>query len=432
MTQIFSRSQASDLQAVVREWVSNNVKVNLFEEAEQVAQVVGKLAGEAAIEASTRQIDEKATYEGATIPCQCGAKARFKGYRRRWVVTLHGEVEVKRAYYYCDSCARGWLPWDAAQGLNASQWSPRFKALAAELCARLHYQEASQLLEQLQGIRIEESSLMDIVAEVGGRLRAADAEEIRGHFEYGEQVVSGAAPQRLYVSMDATKAHTDGQWHDIKTGVVYEAQPCSGQDRAQTASYVAAQEPAEEFGERLYMHAMKRGLWNAREVVVIGDGAEWIWNQAQMHFPKSTGIIDYYHACEHIWDLSRELYGEGSPQGQRWARAHCHILKAKGPVNLLRALRRRKAKTRLQVEAIRLAQHYFNINRQRMNYPAYLARGMMIGSGPVEAACKVVVGQRLKQSGMRWSGVGADAILAIRTATLNREHDRIELLARAA
>ncbi|MBI2842387.1 MAG: hypothetical protein HYX78_03215 [Armatimonadetes bacterium] len=205
------------------------------------------------------------------------------------------------------------------------------------------------------------------------------------------------SPDRLYICVDAAKAHTDGAWHDIKTGVVFEAErPPEGsnstRDKMANPYYVAAQEGCEEFGRRMYAHALLSGLRGAGEIVALGDGAVWIWNLISTHFPGCVEILDYYHACEHIWGLASVLYGEDTPACKRWAKAQCERLKESGPASLLRSLRRRKGRTGQQREAIRLQLGYFENHKLRMDYPAYIARGMMIGSGPVESACKVVVG----------------------------------------
>ena len=114
------------------------------------------------------------------------------------------------------------------------------------------------------------------------------------------------------------------------------------------------------------------------------------------------------------------------------AKGHCDRLEQCAPASLLRSLRRRKGKTQEQKEAIRLQVGYFQAHKHRMNYHTYRAKAMMIGSGPVESACKVVVNQRLKQAGMRWTKNGADSILALRTAVLSGQTERIQHIARAA
>jgi hypothetical protein len=249
---------------------------------------------------------------------------------------------------------------------------------------------------------------------------------------------------RLYIGIDAAKAHTGGAWHDVKCAALYPgalpptragaAQPPAAApswDRAGPKRYVARQEEAGAFGPRVYVAALQAGLAQAEEVVVLGDGAEWIWNLAAEHFHGATEILDYYHAAEQVWKLVPVLYGEGSMAGQRWAQTRCQDLKEHGPAGLLRALRRRVGKTAAQREALRLARGYFSTHRRRMQYPEFRRRGLMIGSGPVEAACKVVVGQRLKGAGMRWSEAGADAMLAIRTTVLNGDYAAVARHARA-
>jgi hypothetical protein len=268
---------------------------------------------------------------------------------------------------------------------------------------------------------------------VGGRLRAEQT-ALRDGLEYGEiEPLVAAAPRRLYVGMDGTSAHIDGHWHEVKTGVVYEGRPgADGLDTAAGARYVAVQENSERFGERLYTQAAQAGVTLGGETVVIGDGAEWIWNVAAHHYPGATQVVDYWHACEHVHALGRAYYGEGSKQEQRWAREHCRALREQGPGKLLGALARMRPKSEEQAEAVRLARGYFGRNRQRMQYQQFRAAGMMIGSGPVEAACKVVVGQRLKGAGMRWSASGADAVLAARAALLSGDTHLITQAARAA
>ena len=425
MTTDLSTLDLSDLRRVVAEWWQAQVSVSTLEEAEQVALSVSRELAQAMVETGVRALSGGASYAGTHFACRCGSRARFVGYRERWVQTRCGEVRVARAYYHCASCGTGQLPWDRAQGLNERLWSPAVKALVAQLGARLPYRGAGELLQRLLGYALEESSLQAVMQEVGERLRAEDAAQIERHFQSDERVQSSARPERLYISMDAAKAHTNGSWHDIKVAAIYSGKRgADGFDEATELRYEAIEEGCEAFGRRVYRRAVAAGLEHAKQVVALGDGADWIWNQTNEHFGGCIEILDYYHACEHVWKLAHALYGESSPQGERWARE-------KGPARLLRAMKRRVAKTPAAREALRLEGAYLTAHRRRMRYPAFRRAGLMIGSGPVEAACKVVVGQRLKGAGMRWTSTGADAVLAIRTALLNGETDRIARSARA-
>lgn len=433
MAQQISPSALADLQDQVREWCQQHVQPHSVAEAEELAQAITRQLAQTIVETGVQKLAGRASYLGTRQPCPCGGKARFLDYRPRWLHTVCGEVKVKRAYYHCAGCGCGASPWDRQQGLNRRVWTPAAKALVNEVCVRVSYGEGTQLLERMVGLRIEESSAQDLVHEIGERLRAEEDADLEACFERYEPVAAEAEPERLYISMDAAKAHTEGAWHDVKVGAVYEGRRGpKGFDEAHRLRYVARQEEAEWFGRRVYLRALRSGLEQAGQVVVLGDGASWIWNLAAEHFPECIEILDYYHACEHVWALARVLYGEGNPTGKRWAKGHCRTLKKHGPESFLRALRRRKPDTPEQAEALRLESGYFETNEHRMRYRQFREQGMMIGSGPVEAGCKVVVGQRLKRAGMRWTQAGADAVLAVRTAVLNEEYDRVARLAHAA
>lgn len=429
-----STSALESLRVLLVEWTAKNVKATSLADIEVAAVAVQRTCGQVVAETALLRAGKEETYLGSSVKCTCGGKAWFVDYRGRRVATVVGAVRVERAYYRCKACATGQLPWDREQGLDEQLWSPRVKALVAEVCAHLAYGTAVKLLERISGVRLEESSAEGIVLAVGTRLRQ-DEDQKTSHYESVPERATPPAERsgRLYVGLDAAKAHIDGGWHDVKVATLYEAKPDSvGRDHPSEVQYCAAQEGSDGFGRRLYAQARERGLDHYSECVVIGDGAEFIWNQASQHFPGATQVVDFWHASEHIWSLSRTLYGEGSAQGKRWAQERVRSLKEDGPKPLIRAIKRRKPANMREREELRLQLGYFTKNRARMNYPAYRARGMMIGSGPVEAGCKTVVCHRLKQSGMRWSGPGSNAVLAVRTAVLSQQFARIEQFARAA
>lgn len=422
-----------DLRELIGVWSRENVRVSSVAEAEEVALEVRQMVGEVVVAETLGEMDRRDTYRGTRQPCECGAGARFVSYRNRGVSTIAGMADVTRAYYHCGECRSGQLPWDVEQGLNGRLWSPGVKALVAELAAHLPYEVACGFLERMLGIRLEESSAEQIVAEVGERVRAEQSEAMGQVADGTLELPDGPGVERLYVTMDGSHAHIDGQWHEVKTGAVYEAEPDSdGRDRCGPKRHISAQEPAEQFGDRLYVTAVGMGVHRADEVVVIGDGAAWIWNLARHHYHGAIEIVDYWHACEHIWELSRVQYGEGNECGRRWASDHCRKLRRHGPDRLLRALRRMKPATPEATEALAKQRAYFTNNAHRMQYHRFRQRGLMIGSGVAEAACKVVVGHRLKRSGMRWTHRGADAVLALRCLVLNDQTDTLQRCARAA
>lgn len=435
-----STDALDSLRILMTTWTLEHIGATSLAEVEAIrpvgdaADAVRRTCGQVVAEVALKHVTGKKTYQGTSMTCSCGGDARFVGYRPRWVKTVAGEARIERAYYHCGSCGTGHLPWDLQEGLDAQVWSPKLKALVAEVCAHLTYGVGVSLLERLGCARLEESSAEEIVCAVGTRLRQDEDRNSALYEGLPEDVFpSQERKGRLYIGIDAAKAHIDGGWHDVKVATLYEGLPDSvGRDHPDGVEYCAAQEGSDGFGKRTYAQARGRGLARFSECVVIGDGAEFIWNQATLHFPRATQVVDFWHASEHIWSLSRSLYGEGSAQGKRWAQERVRSLKEDGPTPLLRALKRRKPTTVAGKEAVRLERGYFSKHRKRMNYPAYRSRGMMIGSGPVEAGCKTVVCQRMKQAGMRWSGPGSDAMLAVRTAVLSQQISRIEQFARAA
>ena len=227
--------------------------------------------------------------------------------------------------------------------------------------------------------------------------------------------MTATPPDRPYVAMDGVRIlGLGGEGKEAKVGVVRPEYRRDGGDlAAAAASYVAAFAPAEAFGRRLAVEAHRRGLEAATEVVVLGDGAEWIWNLATEHCPGATQIVDWYHASERIWELGRAHYGEDSPQTPRWVDRQLGRL-AEGEVAALVAAWRRLncggAAAAVRDEQV----GYFTNQRHRMDYGRYRARGLDVGSGLVEGACKHPIGAREKGPGMRRSVPGAQAVANLR------------------
>ena len=162
------------------------------------------------------------------------------------------------------------------------------------------------------------------------------------------------------------------------------------------------------------MEAWKRGWSRARKKVVLGDGAEWIWNLAQQQFPGAIQIVDLYHARQHLWDLARQLHPHDKVPRQRWITIHQDHLDEGRIQELVCSLRSIECSSRKLAEEFRDEANYFEKNAKRMRYPEFRRQHLFVGSGVIEAGCKSVIGSRLKQSGMFWTVRGANAILALR------------------
>jgi len=167
--------------------------------------------------------------------------------------------------------------------------------------------------------------------------------------------------------------------------------------------------------------------------VVIGDGAVWIWNLARQHFPGSIEIVDLYHARQHLWELSAQLFPRQPQVRKPWMGRGLKLLDQGQVEPLVKILRDLHPDGEELVRWVRNQAEYFERNAQRMRYPAFRAQALFVGSGVVEAGCKTVIGARLKRSGMFWTVRGANAIIALRCSRLShRFEDYWESRSRAA
>jgi len=184
-------------------------------------------------------------------------------------------------------------------------------------------------------------------------------------------------------------------------------------DEAST-TYVGAIETAAEFGVRVYTEALRRGLLHAQRVIVLGDGAPWIWGLADLHFPGAIQIVDLYHAREHLALVGNVVYSADAKRASQWTAARSAQLDAGDIAALTAAMQRLRPKDANASAVVQRAIAYFRTNAERMRYADFRRQGLFVGSGVVEAGCKTVVGRRLKQSGMHWTVRGANAIIALR------------------
>jgi hypothetical protein len=152
----------------------------------------------------------------------------------------------------------------------------------------------------------------------------------------------------------------------------------------------------------------------------MGDGAEWIWNLADQHFPGAVEIVDLYHARQHLWDLARRLYPNDENKQKAWMKIYQRRLLDKGKIEKLVAALGSLVSTNPEViEKLRIEADYFQRNAERMRYPKFRRQHLFVGCRVIEAGCKTVIGSRLKQSGMFWSVRGANAIIPLRCCHLN-------------
>jgi len=367
------------------------------------------------------------------LPCpnnQPRADEQDYGQRPKAVLLTLGWITLQRTYFYNAKRNQGRFPLDSALGLVESyspevvRWACRAAALAGS------YQTASQDLLTYAGLEIDARQIQRLVSQVAPAMDCWRAGQ--------EPVFNPTAGEIFCVGTDGTGApmrrrHLRGRkgkkggrarTREVKVGTVFtHRKPAEPDQRPQrdygSTSYLAAILSAQEFGPYLRAEAIRRGMAKAKVVVFLGDGAAWVWSLARLNFPGAICILDYYHACEHLTLLCAALYGEGSALAKRRYRLwRKWLLKDK----IAGVIAQAKADLPTRKQARKPAQKqiaYLVRNQSKMLYQTFRQAGYFIGSGVVEAGCKVVVGQRLKQSGMLWSLKGAAHLLTVRCALLS-------------
>jgi len=359
----------------------------------------------------------------------CGAWAPEPVVRQRPRALLSrcGLLRVPRELATCRGCGTSWAPLDRVLKLQPYQrLTGGLRQDLVQLGIDLPFARAARQLLRLTGLAVGSETIRRHSEAVGRELEAAQQAAIR-HVERTREAAEPPepAPGQLVVQTDGVMVHFLDGWREVKLGLVAGVQ--DGELLA--PSYVAAKEGVERFGPRLLAEAARRGAlqvvaWHSRllgrglallrSVVVLGDGAAWIWNLAAEHFGRAIEIVDFYHASEHIWELANACYGQGSAKAKRWAERQCHRLKHQGPQPLLRALRAAHPRRPEARELLRKERGYFRTNAARMDYPRFRQQGLPIGSGAVESAASHLIQQRMKlTAAMRWSDTGGGALLAL-------------------
>jgi len=377
------------------------------------------------------------------IPCRCGGQAHYRELRSKSILSALGEVTVSRPYYRCPHCHQGQSPADAELDIENTESSPGVRRMQALVGHQAPFDHGRAQMKLLAGLEVTTKAVERNAEAIGEDIARSEQQEIRKAVQLDLPVIVGEPIPILYAQMDGTgvpvvkketqdrrgkaagqPAHT----REVKLGCVFTQTTWDQEGYAirdpDSTTYTGAIETAEEFGRRLYLEAWNRGWNRAEKKVLIGDGAEWIWNLAAEHFPSAIQIVDLYHARQHLWELARKLYPQNQARQKAWIKIHQKRLLDKGKIEtLVESLRAIDCVDAELAETLRTEIGYFQQNAERMRYPKFRKQHFFVGSGVIEAGCKTVVGCRLKRSGMFWTVRGANAILALRCSHLNRRFE---------
>jgi len=373
-----------------------------------------------------------------TIPCSCGQQAHYRELRSKPVLTAVGQVEVSRPYYLCSHCHNGQFPVDVELDIEHTGFSPGVRRMQAVVGQEAPFDHGRQQMKLLADLDVTTKAVERMAEAIGEDIAARAQEEIQRAMQLDLPIIVGEPISILYTQIDGTgvpvvKKETVGRpgktagqpahTREAKLGCVFTQTKWDEEGYAirdpDSTTYVGTIETAEEFGKRIYLEAWKRGWNRAEKKVVMGDGAEWIWNIADQHFPGAIQIVDLFHARQHLWELARKLHPNQEAEQRRWIMIHQHMLDEGKIEDLVAALRAIDSSSPELTEKIRTEAGYFENNAKRMRYPAFRRQHLFVGSGVIEAGCKTVIGSRCKQSGMFWTVRGANAILALRCCQIN-------------
>jgi len=427
----------------------------------KTSQQVGRTLLEGILDSRLRDQRPAARREGS-----CGHRQRLVGERPKDLLTLVGKVKFVRPYYQClevseqdGICTHGEAPDDVLWGVHERRTSSGVQREISYLCGRLTFEEAADTFCRQVPLGMSGRQALTLMRPLGEALAAGQDHHVITLQAQAKQAQSQPCAQppskeieRLYIELDGVFArmrrgsvpmeheelHRTGDvYREIKAGVVFRAE--RGHKRSELAPGVYVDTPAPEsmryvarrtakggFGWLLYQLAVDGGLKQAKQVVVLGDGAPWIWNLAAEHFPGAVQIVDLYHAKEHVWDVAHAVFGHGTAVGMAWVTTACSLLEAGQIADLVSAIAALPPIPPEPGQARSIPERavgYFTTNAERMRYPVFRAQAMHLGSGIAEAACKTIVSTRAKRSGMRWTPEGLDALLPVRTAVLNHTYD---------
>jgi hypothetical protein len=395
-----------------------------------------------------RKVDILAEQTRGTLPTcpHCGRNMRCQDTRLVTWLARCGGLHASVSRYRCPPCRYECRPLLDLLGVEPGRICGALARLLALLATVAPYPLAARLAWLLLGVTISPMSIWRVAQRLGEATARYTEALSRYHADSRSTGASTAgAPAAVILGVDgcslgmqvrSTRRRRkqeeilpplpvieEGRFREVKTGVLLlpseRVETSPGRRSVMRRFLVTCLGDADSIFARLYAQLRELGWVGAPTVVVIvGDGAEWIWNRATM-FVRRCEILDFWHAVEHAWEFAQLRYGEGSAQADRWVHALAEDLRCGKVKTVIARLKRLRPKTPALRESLQALIRYYAENAGRMHYDEYLRLGYGIGSGAVESAHKQVVHARFRQAGMRWSEAGARRLLALRLLLLN-------------
>jgi hypothetical protein len=316
-------------------------------------------------------------------------------------------------------------------GLTPKALTPAAAQVVSQAGVLASFAEASErTLRTMCGLKVSESTVERTTEDTGRCVAQQLAEgQTTGPTRSWRWQRDAQGRTCAYVSLDHTGVRQQGprgSYADGKmAGVAMVYNPRSDHDESKPpprqVRYLSGFYELDELGWQLRREAEAVGVMDADQQIALSDGGSGLESLLTKFFPRAICILDFYHAKEHLVELAQALYPMDDEARRKWQDQWCHRLKHEGGqavLSDLRALDLTGCSEQVR-EVHRKQVTYFRNHAHRMDYPTYIANGWQIGSGPVESACKTVVGNRLKGGGMRWGSDGANAVCHLRAVYLS-------------
>lgn len=377
------------------------------------------------------------------VLCQCKTRMCSQGVREKKLLTLLGPIRFRRSLFLCPACGRTRYPGDEELDCANASRSPGVRRLQAHFGHKEPFKEAAKDIAMAAGITLCAKDAERVAEKVGEEIAQWEAKEHRRlrrqeppppeapkTIETFYTVFDGTGVPMIEDEVQGRKGkQPDGsaKTREAKPGCVFTQTTLDDKGRPirdpASTSFTGAIENAATFGWRMYAEAVRRGMFRAKRAVVLRDGAEWTRNLAQTHFPNAIDILDLYHAREHISQLCRYLFDRDIKRLNQHRDAWWELLDEGAVEEIIAQANARLPRDTNANKDARREIRYLEKNMEQMRYKKFREQGLFVGSGVIEAGCKTVVGQRLKQSGMEWSVRGANAIIALRCNILSNRHE---------
>ena len=390
--------------------------------------------------AAEKAAQKKADLTPPVCPVCQQALSRMSADHGRSFECKFGTITIVRSRGYCKRCRKWRFPADTALGLEETAgYSPRVQEMAALLASKMPVSEASAVLEHLTGVKLPRATMDREARRQGERarkLRRQADEQACGASQKPVQAELVLEPYQMIIQLDAWNIRerddwgkTQGlrrhgqepeRWHWVYTGTCFRldhrGKTAGGRPVISERGFVATREGIDGLREQLHAEALRRGLGQAAGVLVIGDGAVWIWRLADDRFKEARQRLDFYHAVQHLAAVGRALFGEDQAKLKGWLRPLVQQLKNQSAIKVVERLEQilTQMPAGAAAEAVQKEVNYFHEHQNRMDYRAGRRRGEPIGSGAIESTCRQTQ-CRFKRPGQYWSQQGDEALLCLET-----------------